>query len=129
MTTITESITADVPIEYADKEWTEYLFSSMYRANAVSSSDLSQESQKIDADSCVVKFVDESDQTVSVSVTVSVRSQTETDRVRQQLKRDLERYREFLLGRCDQDSCRPDWVGGLAPVCGRAVLGDLRMAV
>jgi hypothetical protein len=107
MATITESIKADVPIEYADKEWTEYLFSSLYRAYADRPEDRNQESQKIDADSCTVRFVDESDETVNVSVTVECQVPAETERVREQLTRDLRQFREFLLRHCGQDGCRP----------------------
>jgi hypothetical protein len=42
MPAITESIKADVPIKYADKEWTEYLFSSLYRSYASPAADPNQ---------------------------------------------------------------------------------------
>jgi len=107
MPAITESIKAEVPIKYADKEWTKYLFSSLYRGYASSAGDPNQVSQKIDADSCTVTFVDESDETVNVAVTVECQVPAETERVREQLRRDLEQFREFLLRHCAQDGCRP----------------------
>jgi hypothetical protein len=105
MPTITESIKAGVPITYADRQWTEFLFSHLYKGHASPHDDWSQRSQRIDADSCRVTFADESDKTVSVSVSVECQVATETERVRADLKRDLQQFREFLAMHCAKDSC------------------------
>ncbi|HJW74917.1 MAG TPA: hypothetical protein VJ787_04510 [Thermoleophilia bacterium] len=109
MATITESIEVDVPLEYADRQWTEYLFKSMYRAYA---NDPAGTSQKLDAEACNVRFATEDEQLVSVTVECQYRPHSERDsgaeigHVQDQLKRDLREYREFVLGRCEKDSCR-----------------------
>jgi hypothetical protein len=85
------------------------MFSALYRGNAdpAKHKDLSLESEKLDASSCVVRFVDESDSRVNVSVTVECEVPTDDDRVREQLRRDLQQYHEFLLTHCAKDHCRP----------------------
>jgi hypothetical protein len=106
MTTITESIKTDVPIAYADKQWTAYMFSHLSRAYAQPGQDASQVTQRIDADSCTVTFTDESDATTRVSVSVACQVADESARVHEDLRRDLEQYREFLTMRCEKDDCR-----------------------
>ena len=107
MATITESIETDVPIEYADKEWTEYMFSYLYRGYAQRGRDPNEMAQRIDADSCTVTFVDESDKTTRVSVSVECQVANDTERVRGDLRRDLQQYREFLRKHCKKDHCGP----------------------
>jgi hypothetical protein len=67
----------------------------------------------IDADSGTVNFETEGDRLVKVSVEVEYSphsggdSADEIARAQAQLNRDLEKYRTFLLRRCEQESCRP----------------------
>jgi hypothetical protein len=113
MAVLTGSIEANVPIAFADKEWTEFTFRSLYGNYAKGFEDVAASVSEMDADSGTVKFETEGDRLVKVSVTLEYTPHTKGDPVAEvahaqaQLERDLEKYRTFLLRRCEQETCRP----------------------
>jgi hypothetical protein len=115
MATLKGSIEADVPITFADREWSEFMWRSLYGSFEKGFTDVADASvSAIDADSGTVTFETEGDRLVKVSVEVKYipRAGTERDadiaRAQAQLVRDLEKYRIFLLKRCEQESCRTE---------------------
>lgn len=112
MAVLTGSIEADVPISFADREWTEYVWRSLYGSFARGSADVSGSLVDLDADSGSVKFETEEDRVVRVSVeleyTPHAGGDPEADVARAQarLDRDLQKFRTFLLQRCEQEACR-----------------------
>jgi hypothetical protein len=113
MATLSGSIEADVPVAFADREWSEFVWRSLYgsfargfpEADAVTINDT-------DADDGTVRFETEGDRLVRVSVEVTYTPHEGGDetqeiaRAQARLERDLEKYRAFLLKRCEQESCR-----------------------
>jgi hypothetical protein len=115
MATLKGSIEADVPISFADREWSEFMWRSLYGSFATGFSDVADASPSaIDADSGTVTFETEGERLVKVSVEVKyiprpdVERATDIARAQAQLERDLQKYRTFLLRRCEQESCRTD---------------------
>ena len=112
MAVLSGSIEADVPIAFADKEWTEFAFRSLYGNYARGFEDVAASLSETDADSGTVTFETEGERLVRVSVTLEYTPHTKSDpaaevaRAQAQLERDLEKYRTFLLRRCEQESCR-----------------------
>ncbi len=114
MALLTGSVEADVPITFADKEWTEFTFRSLYGNYAKGFEDVAASLSDLDADSGTVKFETEGERLVRVSVELEYTPRgrgdpsAETARAQAQLDRDLEKYRTFLLRRCEQESCRAE---------------------
>lgn len=114
MATLTGSIEADVPIAFADREWTEFVFRNLYGNYAKGFDDVAASTNETDADSGTVKFETEGDRLVKVSVELEYTPRAGDDpgeevaRAQARLNRDLEKYRTFLLRRCEQESCRAD---------------------
>ena len=113
MATLKSSIEADVPISFADREWSEFMWRSLYGSFATGFSDVTDASPSaIDADSGTVTFETEGERLVKVSVEVRYTPRPDADRATEiaraqaQLERDLQKYRTFLLRRCEQESCR-----------------------
>lgn len=112
MATLTGSIRADVPIGFADEEWTEYVWRSMYGSYEKGSADVAASLPEIDAESGTVTFRKESDTAVRVTVEVEYRPHDHGRRAEEiaqaqtRLERDLNKFRTFLLRRCEQESCR-----------------------
>jgi hypothetical protein len=109
------SIEADVPLAFADREWSEFMWRSLYGSFAKGFTEVADASvSAIDADSGTVNFETEGDRLVKVSVEVKYTPHAGSDRAgeiahaQEQLERDLEKYRIFLLKRCEQESCRTD---------------------
>src|SRR5664280_2643864 len=113
MAVLSGSVEADVPIAFADREWTEFVFRNLYGNYAQGFDDVATSLNETDADSGTVKFETEGDQLVRVSVEVTYTPRTDGDaseevvRAQARLNRDLEKYRTFLLRRCEQENCRP----------------------
>ena len=113
MAILSGSIEADVPIAFADREWTEFVFRNLYGNYAKGFDDVAASINETDADSGTVKFETEGDRLIKVSVeleyTPRARDNPDEDVARAQarLNHDLEKYRIFLLRRCEQESCRP----------------------
>ncbi len=114
MATLSGSVEADVPIQFADREWSEFVWRSLYGNFAKGFGDTASSITETDADSGTVKFETEGDRLVKVTVEVDYtpRSASDPDAevalAQARLNRDLEKYRDFLLRRCEQESCRPN---------------------
>ena len=115
MATLRGSIEADVPITFADREWSEFMWRSLYGSFARGFTDVADASvSALDADSGTVTFETEGERLVKVAVEVKFTPRPGADRDQQithaqaQLERDLEKYRIFLLRRCEQESCRTE---------------------
>ena len=111
MAVLKGSIEADVPIAFADKEWTEFVVRSLYGSYAKGFADLSASLSDIDADSGKVTFETEGERLSKVSVELEytpARDDPSADVARAQarLELDLAKYRAFLLRRCEQEDCR-----------------------
>ena len=112
MATLTGSIEADVPIAFADREWTEFVFRNLYGSYAKGFEDAATSINETDADSGTVTFETEGERLVKVSVELKYTPRgggdrgAEIARAQARLNRDLEKYRTFLLKRCEQESCR-----------------------
>ena len=112
MAVLSGSIEANVPIKYADKEWSEFVWRSLYGSMAQGFADDSTPITDTDADSGTVKFETEGDKLVKVSVELKYtphghgEPNDEVAKAQARLDADLEKYRKFLLWRCEQDSCR-----------------------
>lgn len=113
MASLHASIEADVPIKFADREWTEFTYRSrsgnyQKRLEDVVVSTINE----TDADSGMVYFETEGDRLVRVSVELEYTPHLagapddEIARAQAQLERDLQKYRTFLLTRCEQEHCR-----------------------
>ena len=68
MATLTGSIEADVPIAFADREWTEFVFRNLYGSYAKGFEDAATSINETDADSGTVTFETEGERLVKVSV-------------------------------------------------------------
>jgi hypothetical protein len=115
MATLKGSIEADVPITFADREWSEFMWRSLYGSFAKGFAEVADASvSAIDAESGTVTFETEGERLVKVTVEVKFVPRADADRDQEivraqaQLERDLEKYRTFLLKRCEQESCRAD---------------------
>ena len=115
MAVLSGTVEADVPIQFADKEWTEFVFRSLYGNYAKGFEDVAASVSETDADSGTVTFETEADRLVKVSVEVEYTPRAsgeaaaaEVAQAQARLEHDLEKYRVFLLRRCEQESCRTD---------------------
>ena len=114
MAVLKGAVEADVPIQFADQEWTEFMFRSLYGSYAKGFEDVAASLSETDADSGKVTFETEGDRLVKVSVEVEYTPRrgadaaTEVAAAQARLERDLEKYRVFLVRRCEQESCRTD---------------------
>jgi hypothetical protein len=112
MAVLKGSVAADVPIAFADQEWTEFVFRSLYGNYQMGFEDVAASVSETDADSGTVTFETEGERLVRVSVAVEYTPHgggdpgAEVARAQTRLERDLEKYRIFLLRRCEQESCR-----------------------
>jgi hypothetical protein len=113
MAILSGSIEADVPIAFADREWTEFVFRNLYGNYAKGFEEVAASINETDADSGTVQFETEGDRLVKVSVELEYTphsggdANAEVARAQARLNGDLEKYRTFLLKRCEQESCRP----------------------
>ena len=113
MAVLSTSVEADVPIQFADREWSEFVWRSLYGSYAKGFGDVAASLSETDADSGEVTFETEGDRLVKVSVEVEYTPRANADaaaevaQAQARLERDLEKYRVFLLRRCEQESCRP----------------------
>ncbi len=112
MAILSGSVEADVPIAFADREWTEFVFRNLYGNYAKGFDEVNSSVSESDADSGTVKLETEGDRLVKVSVELEYTPHGRGDpndevvQAQTRLDRDLERYRTFLLKRCEQESCR-----------------------
>ena len=107
------SVEADVPIQFADREWSEFVWRSLYGSYAKGFEDVVASLSETDADSGTVTFQTEGDRRVRVTVEIEYSPRAggdataEVAQAQARLERDLEKYRVFLVRRCEQESCRP----------------------
>jgi len=112
MTILRGSIEANVPLQFADREWSEFVFESLYGNYAKGFADSASLIDETDIDAGGVTFETEGDHLVRISVAVeytphsTVDAEKEIALAQANLERDLEKYRTFLLKRCEQESCR-----------------------
>jgi hypothetical protein len=113
MAVITGSIEADVPLEFADLEWSKFVFESLYGSYSRGFADVEPLIDEQDMDAGSVRFETEGDRLVKVTVELDYVPRTtdtaaaEIVHAEATLRRDLEKYRLFLLERCARESCRP----------------------
>lgn len=117
MSQITASIEADVPIRFADREWSEFVWRTFVGHLNMPIDQLGQPTggDESQADQGVVRFETKGDRLTRIVVELNYsphrteNSEAEEAQVRARLERDLELYRSFLLRRCDETSCRTEW--------------------
>ena len=113
MAIIKGSIEADVPLEFADLEWSKFVLESLYRNYSRGFADVEPLIDEQDMDAGAVNFETEGDRLVRVTVELDYVPRTkdtaaeEIARAEGALRRDLEKYRRFLLEQCERESCRP----------------------
>jgi hypothetical protein len=112
MPLLTGSIEADVPVSFADREWREFIGRSVYDRFPDGYEGLRSALADLDADDGRVLFADLGDERSRVSVEVEYtphgRSDPESDvrRAQRELDGDLDKYRTFVMRRCDELLCR-----------------------
>jgi hypothetical protein len=112
MAVLSSSIEVDVPVGFADLEWSEFVWRSMYGSYAKGFGDVSASLSELDADSGKVTFEKEGEKVSKVSVELQYTPPKDGDRkqdiarAQAHLDRDMLKYRTFLLRRCEQESCR-----------------------
>ena len=111
MNRVSGSVEADVPIQFADREWREFIRRSLYGRSAAGSPGASS-IDEIDAEDGTVSFEAESSGLVRVSVELEYaprsddRGDEEARRAQAVLDGDLQKYRSFVLSRCAELGCR-----------------------
>jgi len=111
MAVIKGSVEADVPVAFADEEWTEFVFRSLYGNYEKGFEDVAASLAEIDADAGTVTFETEPDGRVRIAVEAQYTPRgadpsADVAHAQSWLEHDLEKYRVFLLRRCEQESCR-----------------------
>ena len=111
MAVLKGSVEADVPVAFADQEWTEFVFRSLYGSYERGFEDVATSLAEMDADSGTVAFETEGERLVKIAVEVEYTPRgsdlsADVARAQARLERDLDKYRTFVLRRCDQESCR-----------------------
>jgi hypothetical protein len=112
MPLLTGTIEADVPVSFADREWREYVGRSVYDRFPKGYEDLRSSFSDLDADAGKVFFADLGPNRSRVSVELEYTPRDDGDPQRdvalaqQELDRDLDKYREFVVRRCDEQLCR-----------------------
>ena len=106
------SVEVDVPVQFADREWTEFVLRALYGNYEKGFADVASSINETDADSGTVTFETEADRLVRVSVDVEYTPHRGADpdeevaTAQRHLEHDLQKYRTFVLRRCQQEDCR-----------------------
>jgi hypothetical protein len=114
MPLLTGSIEADVPVSFADREWREFIGRSVYDRFPRGYEDLRSSLADLDADDGRVMIADLGEGKARVSLEIeytphdSVDPGSDVARAQRELDRDLDKYRDFVLRRCDEELCRHD---------------------
>ena len=114
MATIKTSVTVDVPLEFADLEWSEFMLQSLLSGYTRGLTDVEPLIDQDDMEAGKVDFTTEGDRLVRVAVALDYAPRTketadeEVARAQPTLERDLEKYRRFVLDRCEKMQCRTD---------------------
>jgi hypothetical protein len=111
MAVLKGSVEADVPVAFADQEWTEFVFRSLYGSYERGFEDVATSLAETDAESGTVTFETEGESLVKVAVEVEYAPRggdpsADIARAQARLERDLDKFRTFVLRRCEQESCR-----------------------
>jgi len=111
MAVLKSSVEADVPVAFANEEWTEFVYRSLYGNYQRGFEDVAVSLSDIDADSGTVTFETEPNGCVRIAVEAEYTphgrdASADVARAQSSLQEDLAKYRVFLLRRCDQVSCR-----------------------
>lgn len=113
MAIIKGSIEAGVPLEFADLEWSQFVLESLCCNYSRGFADVEPLIDEADIDAAEVKFETEGDRLVRVTVELDYvprsagAAATEIAHAEGTLRRDLEKYRKFLLERYARESVRP----------------------
>jgi hypothetical protein len=114
MAVIQTSITVDVPLEFADLEWSEFMLKSLMSGYTRGLTDVEPLIDQDDMKAGKVELTTEGDRLVRVAVELDYQPRTketadeEVARAQATLERDLEKYRRFVLDRCEKMQCRTD---------------------
>jgi hypothetical protein len=113
MAAIKAAITVDVPLEFADLEWSRFMLQSLLSGYTRGLTDVEPLIDEEDLKTGNVDFTTEGDRLVKVAVELDYepKSDTATEevaRAQATLERDLEKYRRFVLDRCEKLQCRTD---------------------
>jgi len=113
MPQLTGSIEAAVPVSFADRQWREFIGRSVYDRFPEGYGGMRSALADLDADDGRVTFADLGDGRSRVSLEIDYtprgRSDPESDvrRAQRELEGDLDKYRTFVMRRCDELLCRP----------------------
>jgi hypothetical protein len=112
MAAIKAAITVDVPLEFADLEWSEFMLKSLLSGYTRGLTDVEPLIDEDDMKAGKVDLTTEGDRLVRVAVELDYTPRTkdtadeEVARAQATLERDLEKYRLFVLDRCQKLQCR-----------------------
>ncbi len=111
MPTLTGTIEAGVPVSFADREWREFIGRSVYDRFPEGYEDLRSSLRDLDADDGRVVFADIGPNRSRVSVELDytphgASPESDVARAQRELDRDLDKYRDFVQRRCDEQLCR-----------------------
>ena len=114
MAVIQASITVDVPLEFADLEWSEFMLRSLLSGYTRGLTDVEPLIDQDDMQAGKVDLTTEGDRLVKVTVALEYTPRStgaadeEVARAQATLERDLEKYKRFVLDRCEKMQCRTD---------------------
>ena len=112
MATLHGSVEADVPADFADRQWREFIGRSVYRRYPHGYDDVASSIAEIDADDGTVTFLREPSGSTRIAVELdytphdTAHPDADVSRTQERLQRDLEKYRSFVLRRCESERCR-----------------------
>ena len=111
MAAIQASIEVDVPLEFADLEWSEFMLESLLSGYTRGLTDVEPLIDQDDLQAGKVDLTTADDRLVKVAVELEYTPRTkqadeEVARAQATLERDLEKYRRFVLDRCEKLQCR-----------------------
>lgn len=107
MLKLTESIEADVPPEFADREWGRYMVRQFYENQSRAAAEISDQFEEGS-----VRFEPGGGGSTKVTVELEMEAAPGTDpegdltRARGRVESVLEGYRKYVLKRCDETHCR-----------------------
>ncbi len=113
MATIKAAVEVDVPLEFADLEWSEFLLDSLLSGYTRGLTDVEPLIDEDDMKAGKVDLSTQGERLVRVAVELEYTPRTretaeeEVARAQATLERDLEKYRVFVQDRCTRLQCRP----------------------
>lgn len=113
MAAINASVTIDVPLEFADLEWSEFMLQSLLSGYTRGLTDVEPLIDQDDIEAGKVDLTTEGDRLAKVAVALDYtprskeKADAEVARAEATLERDLEKYKRFVLDRCEKMQCRP----------------------